>query len=450
MPHTEKSVFLAEKRRNFGRSKKEQRRVGREKPQMLDKCIIVCDPLPFVFSNHDSPVRCSLIDEARGLSGLGPGFGGSSSNRHRVGSSGRRRVDGPVDHPLQRPRHGPSGVQSRAFSPGPGVCKKAGGDCVPRSDPSRPLDRDDPLPGSASAESTVSVSGPFFPPSVDASSSSPSRSQDSACRSFAAFVGSFSAFAFLICLQWLHSCLLAGMSLFRFQAQAPPFSGLPHPTGSTDEGWRTLPLLGIQMSWDLSRTFWVPFSLFLWDELSILLGPSFICGPSLSLMSRVLAFCPCFSSLSKPSEGLSLLALVPHRPTLLCHRAPGCCFPGQFEMLSFPTWGLMIDSKQFFNVSSSPCLHSFRVCDFYDFSPALRDLSSWLSILGHFITLTTLDVCPSLSVCLVSLSFCLSVHLCLSVCLSVCLCLSVSLSAFLSLFLSVALSGCLAVCLFEK
>ena len=98
--------------------------------------------------------RVSSSDiQSRSLSGLGPGFGGSSSVRHRVGSSGRRRVDGPVDHPPKRPRHGPSGVQSRAFSPGPGVCKKAGGDCVPRSDSFPPLDRD---PGNARLSRQVS------------------------------------------------------------------------------------------------------------------------------------------------------------------------------------------------------------------------------------------------------------------------------------------------------
>ena len=100
---------------------------------------------------------------------------------------------------------------------------------------------------------------------------------------------------------------------------------------------------------------------------------------------------PVFHISPCPSKVLSLLAPVPDRPTLLCQPAPGCCFPGQFEMLSFPTWGLMFDSTQFFNASSSPWVHPFRVCDFYEFSPVFRDLSSWLSILEHFVTLTSLD-----------------------------------------------------------
>ena len=86
------------------------------------------------------------------------------------------------------------------------------------------------------------------------------------------------------------------------QAQAPPLSGLLYPARSQTRGWRTLAAWN-QISLDLSRTFRVPFLLFLWDLLSILLGSSFFCDPSLSLLSRVLAFCSCFSYLSMPFEG---------------------------------------------------------------------------------------------------------------------------------------------------
>ena len=146
--------------------------------------------LSFCVFDHDSPVRCSFFDrpggrgganpvsqtrglsgmdpglgggsagqdrsfssgmQSHGLSGMGFGFGGSSPDQYRVDSSGRRRVDGPVDHPPERPRHGLSGFQfpdsvPRLFSPGPGVGKDAGGDCVPRFDSFPPLDRD---PGNA-------------------------------------------------------------------------------------------------------------------------------------------------------------------------------------------------------------------------------------------------------------------------------------------------------------
>ena len=59
----------------------------------------------------------------------------------------------------------------------------------------------------------------------------------------------------------------------------------------------------------------------------------------------------------------------------------------------------MIDSKRFFNVSSSPWVHPFPVCDFYEFSPVFRDLSSWLSILVYLITLTSLDAYRGIYTC---------------------------------------------------
>ena len=65
---------------------------------------------------------------------------------------------------------------------------------------------------------------------------------------------------------------------------------------------------------------------------------------SLSFLALSFTCCP----------SLSLLAPAPDRSTLLCHRVPGCWFPGPFEVLSFPTWGLMTDSKHFFKISSTP------------------------------------------------------------------------------------------------
>ena len=75
-----------------------------------------------------------------------------------------------------------------------------------------------------------------------------------------------------------------------------------------------LPLLSpsvcsIQISWDLSRTFWVPF--LLWNELSDLPGPSVVRGSSMSLLSWVLAFCSRFSCSSLSLEGSGSPCLCP-------------------------------------------------------------------------------------------------------------------------------------------
>ena len=55
-------------------------------------------------------------------------------------------------------------------------------------------------------------SGPYVHHIAEALPSSPVQSQDSTCRSDEGTFGSISISVFFICLQWLHSCLLAGVS----------------------------------------------------------------------------------------------------------------------------------------------------------------------------------------------------------------------------------------------
>ena len=83
--------------------------------------------------------------------------------------------------------------------------------------------------GDVPGKSCATSGGPYVHHSAEALPSSPVQSQDSTCRSDGGTMGTISISMFLICLLWLHSCLLAGVSPLRTIVCALLFSWLPSP-----------------------------------------------------------------------------------------------------------------------------------------------------------------------------------------------------------------------------
>ena len=222
--------------------------------------------------------------------------------------------------------------------------------------------------------------------------------------------------SFFICLQWLHSCLLAG-GCHHSDPLSTPFCflgflflggsgtgaaniGALYPTGSQTRGLWTLSLLGIQISWDPSRTFLAPF--LLWVQLSDSPGSVFCLGASLSLLSWVLESCSRLScsSLSPEASGSPCFGSCPcdpQKPPWLVSLSlswfqllVSCAFAlrSHWFFFPFPTWGLVSGSTHFFNLSSTFLGYSDPVSDSWESSLALRDLSPLLipafSLLGSF------------------------------------------------------------------
>ena len=237
------------------------------------------------------------------------------------------------------------------------------------------MDRD------VSDKSCATPSGASVLNSVETLPSSPVRSQHSTCRSDGGSVGSFSFSVFLICSQWLHTCLLAGVSPLRSIFYPFLFSWLPSPRKIRHrrrQYWGYFNQLALRRgacgrsscleSRFHGQTFLAPFPLLV--QLSD--SPGFDFFRSFSLFLLPGCWSPALNFPAHPCL-LSAPALLVPVPVLVALRS----HPDLFHCVS-------PGSTHFFNMSSTFSVCSDLASDPWESSLAFRDLSPFVTPLGSF------------------------------------------------------------------